>query len=61
MRLDRSHRIGGGVAIFSIDSVLLQRRYDSGLPGLEFLWAKFSVFGRIFLCGVCYRLPDNAS
>ena len=61
MHLDRSHRTGGGVALFSIDSILLQRRYDLELPGLEFLWVEFSVSGRNFLFGVCYRPPDNDS
>ena len=61
MSLDRIGRTGGGVALFSIDSLVLKRRQDLELPELEFLWAEFSVSGRNFLCGVCYRPPDNDS
>ena len=61
MRLDRIGRTGGGVALFSIDSLVLKRRQDLELPELEFLWAEFNVSGRNFLCGVCYRPPDNDS
>ena len=59
IRLDRNHRIGGGVALFSVDSIFLQRRHDLEFPGFEFLWAEFSVSGSNFLCGVCYRPPGN--
>ena len=59
MRLDRIGRTGGGVALFSIDSLVLKRRQDLELPGHEFLWAEFIASGRNFLCGVCYRPPDN--
>ena len=59
IRLDRNHRIGGGVALFSIDFIFLQRRHDLEFPGFELLWAEFSVSGSNFLCGVCYRPPGN--
>ena len=55
MRLDRIGGTCGGIALFSIDSLVLKRRQDLELPKLEFLWAEFSVSGRNFLCGVCYR------
>ena len=61
IRLDRIGRTGGGIALFSIGSLVLKRRQDLELPELEFLRAEFSASGRNFLCGVCYRPPDNDS
>ena len=61
IRLDRIGRACDGVALFSIDSLVLKCRQGLELPELEFLWAEFSVSGKNFLCGVCYRPPDNDS
>lgn len=54
--------MGGGVALFTIDClVVYRRRIDFEIDGFEFLWIEFSVKQRDFLCGVCYRPPDNVA
>ena len=59
IRLDREGRVGGGVALFAVDSLVVKRRHNLEIVGLEFLWVEFSASGSNFLCGVCYRPPDD--
>ena len=59
IRLDRKGKIGGGVAFLTSDSLVVKRRRDLELIGFEFLWIEFRIRGCDFLCGVCYRPPNN--
>ena len=61
IRLDRHQRMGGGVAFFTANSVVVKRRLDLELAAVEFLWIEFCIRHLDFLCGVCYRPPDNDS
>ena len=61
IRLDRHQRMGGGVAFFTGNSVVVKRRLDLELAAVEFLWIEFRIKHFDILCGVCYRPPDNDS
>ena len=61
IRLDRHQRMGGGVAFFTANSVVVKRRLDLELAAVEFLWIEFRIKHFDILCGVCYRPPDNDS
>ena len=39
----------------------VKRRLDLELAAVEFLWIEFRIRHLAFLCGVCYRPPDNDS
>ena len=53
--------MGGGVAFFTANSVVVKRRLDLELAAVEFLWIEFRIRHLDILCGVCYRPPDNDS
>lgn len=59
IRLDRGDRLGGSVAFFTTDSLVVKQRKDLEIAGFELLWIEFRVKQHYFLCGVCYRPPDN--
>ena len=61
IRLDRHQRMGGGVAFFTANSLVVKRRLDLELAAVEFLWIEFRIKHFDILCGVCYRPPDNDS
>ena len=61
IRLDRHQRMGGGVAFFTANSLVVKRRLDLELVAVEFLWIEFCIKHLDILCGVCYRPPDNDS
>ena len=61
IRLDRNQRMGGGVAFFTANSLVVKRRLDLELAAVEFLWIEFRIKHLDILCGVCYRPPDNDS
>ena len=50
---------GGGVAIYTSDSLIVKRRLDLEIAGLELLWIEFQLNQYHFLCCVCYRPPNN--
>lgn len=59
IRLDREGRLGGGVAFFTSDSLVVKHRKDLEIAGFELLWIEFRLKQHYFLCGVGYRPPDN--
>ncbi|CAB3998767.1 Hypothetical predicted protein [Paramuricea clavata] len=59
LQLQKEGQVGGGVALFAVDSLVVKRRHNLEIVGLEFLWVEFSASGSNFLCGVCYRPPDD--
>ena len=61
IRLDRLQRTGGGVAVFTTNSLVVKRRLDLELATVEFLWIEFRTKHLDILGGVCYRPPDNDS
>jgi hypothetical protein len=56
IRLDREGRIGGSVAILSVDSLVVKCRLDLEAAALEFLWIEFSTSGCNVLSGVIWHL-----
>ena len=60
IRLDRNQKMGGGVAFFTANSVVVKRRLDLKLTAVEFLWIEFRIKHFDILCGVCYRLTMTA-
>jgi len=58
-RLDRHGRIGGGVALYISNSLFAKQRPDLQIPEFECLWVEFKLNQLDFLCGVCYRPPEN--
>ena len=61
IRLDRHQRVGGGVAFFTANSLVVKCRLDLELVAVEFLWIEFRIKHLDILCGVCYRPPNNDS
>lgn len=61
IRLDRYQRVGGGVAFFTANSLVVKRRLDLELAAVEFLWIEFRIKHLDILCGACYRSPENDS
>jgi exonuclease III len=59
IRLDREGRIGGGVAIYTSDSLVVKRRSDLEIVGIELLWIEFRLNQNNFLCCTGYRPPCN--
>ena len=43
IRLDRNQRMGGGVAFFTANSLVVKRRLDLELATVEFLWIEFRI------------------
>jgi hypothetical protein len=58
-RRDREGRLGRGVAIYMSDSLVVKRRPDLEIAGLELLWIELRLNQNHFLCCVCYRPPIN--
>ena len=61
IRHDRNQRMGGGVAFFTANSLVVKRRLDLELAAVDFLWIEFRIKHLDIPCGVCYRPPDNDS
>ena len=61
IRRDRNQRMGGGVAFFTANSLVVKRRLHLELAAIEFLWIEFRIKHLDILCGLCYRPPDNDS
>ena len=61
IRLDRHDRMGGGVAFFTVNTLVAKYRLDLEFAVIEFLWIYFHIKHLDVLCGVCYRLPNNDS
>ena len=59
IRRDRVGRMGGSVAIYTSDSLIIKRRLDLKIAGLELLWIEFQLNHYHFLCCVFYRPPNN--
>ena len=59
--LDRQQTVGGGVAFFTANFLVVKRRFDLELVAVEFLWIAFRIKHLDILCEVCYRPPDNDS
>ena len=60
LRQDRSsNQQGGGVALYCSDSIVVNRRLDLEVDGIEILWVDFKLKQEYFLCAVCYRPPNN--
>ena len=53
--------MGGSVAFFTANSLVVKRRLDLELAAVEFLWIEFRIKHLDICCGVCYRPPDNDS
>ena len=61
LRRDRSHKVGGGVAIYfniSLDCVRISK-YDN--DGIEALWIELKAHSQRLLVGCVYRPPDVTS
>ena len=61
LRRDRSHKVGGGVAIYfniSLDCVHISK-YDN--DGIEALWIELKAHSQRLLVGCVYRPPDITS
>ena len=52
---------GGGVAFFTVNTLVAKRRLDFLICRHRILWIEFRIKHRDVLCGVCYRPPDNDS
>ena len=62
MRKDRVGKRGGGVAIYVKDHIAVKRRVEFEYSaGLELLWVQCNVDNFAFLCGVCYRPPNQSA
>ena len=62
MRKDRFGKRGGGVAIYVKDHIAVKRRVEFEYSaGLELLWVQCNVDNFSFLCGVCYRPPNQSA
>ena len=61
IRLNRYQRMGGGVAVFTANSLVVRRRLDLEFAAVELLWIEFRIKHLDIICGVCYRSPDNDS
>ena len=48
IRLDRNQRMGGGVAFFTANSLVVKRRLDLELAAVEFLWIDFRIKHLVF-------------
>ena len=60
LRRDRSsNQRGGGVALYCSDSIVVNRRLDLEVDGIEILWVHFKLKQEYFLCAVYYRPPNN--
>ena len=53
--------MGGGVAFFAANSLVVKHRLDLELVAVEFLWIEFRIKHLDILCGACYRSPENDS
>ena len=59
LRRDRSsNQRGGGVALYCSDSIVVNRRLDLEVDGIEILCVDFKLKQEYFLCAVCYRPID---
>jgi exonuclease III len=55
---DRSDNSGyGGVAIYVVDHLLLQRRPEIEVQSLQYICVEIKNNGKSILVGVCYRPP----
>ena len=59
IRLDREGRMGGGVAFFTSESLVVKRHEELEINGFELLWIEFRVNQHHILCGIGYRPPNN--
>jgi hypothetical protein len=55
----REGRVGGGVAIYTSDSLIVKRRSDLEIVGSELLWIEFRLNQHHFLYCAGYRPPNN--
>ena len=53
--------MGGGVAFFTVNTLVAKRTLDFLICRHRILWIEFRIKHRDVLCGVCYRPPDNDS
>ena len=53
--------MGGGVAFFAANSLVVKHRLDLELVAVEFLWIEFRIKHLDILCGASYRSPENDS
>ena len=61
LRKDRTTSRGGGVALYVANYLHAIRRFDFESAFIECLWAEIAVNRYKFLCGVCYRPPNQSA
>jgi hypothetical protein len=61
LRKDRTTFRGGGVALYVANYLQAIRRFDFESAYTECLWAEIAVNRYKFLCGVCYRPPNQSA
>ena len=61
LRKDRMTSRGGGVALYVANYLQAIRRFDFESASMECLWAEIAVNRFKFLCGVCYRPPNQSA
>ena len=61
-QLDRSDgRRAGGVAFYTSSTVVTKSQIDLEHSDFELLFVDFQINSTTFVCGVCYRSPNNNS
>lgn len=59
MTKNRQGKTGGGVALYAVEHLSVERQYDYELPDLEAMWVKVKAGHNVIHLCICYRPPNS--